>query len=1175
MSEHEQIDTSPVRSVLEDFLDVLTDTVSDSHKVERVLSGSDTLTISDLNNRPEEWTEGNLIWPIIEAVGLNREPGRPASQRAAAGTTQREAPDFRLVEQDGEFVVIGENKSPNKIDQAEEELVGDYLSNKAWPDYGIATDGFEWVVYRAEHGGDFLEFDEVERVNLRTVINAIARDLGYLGSGAVGETDIEETLETFISVFSPENLHTLLTQTAPKEFRDTRNANIEEFYELYIELLFGESDEYDYATSLRDDIVAPRGATEEEQDLFAVTLMNRLLFIKFLETRSVLPDGFLRTLVRDYEDSTDTIPGTLYETFIKPLFYDLFNTSESERHPKLRSGQYADVPYLNGGLFRENIPNEAQYNLLDRTLPIIIDDLIEGHRLELNGRSFDPAILGSVFEKTINHIGGEEGRQKEIGAYYTPNDVTRHISEQTVDPKIKDILTEAFVERSSGDDEQYVRNQMQSTDLSEILRYIEDGIGMYGANPEALEDVLDQLNDLTILDPACGSGHFLTTAMEELHQVQLSIMRGLNGGEQPSREKRYNAKQELALNAIYGVDVDEVAVEIAKLRVWLKIVEGNSWEEEYGRLPNIDVNIVAGNSLVGFPVRGGVQTQFGAMDDRLPDLAEKRRAYKFENEGSRKAIMELEEDIHEDRDEKYLRNLTYTLTTEVEDVDEFDALVASIPEGDFYPTIESVKVQRSDEDGDTLALTDEDKDTLGAAGFEWQEWRDVNKSASLDIEDRLDEANGAHGELAEYEAIIEDLRNVLEDGFEFPEVERQPTRYDLDNITGTPLHWGIEFPELLPFEDANGMSPEISFDIVVGNPPYGAILNQSEETFTAPFLTGTISDVSAPFVERQLQLTADDGYFGNITTLRLLYQSSLSEFHELLRSNLDPARVACFGFRPSRVFENAHVRVAIITGQKTSNGEGDILTSDFILFNEENRQQRFKDIEYSSTAGLTLRNSIGGDGTNGPVLPKVGTEAKQGILTTLKECSDTVFRGKYTRTEPDGDAFPVWRREGVLYWINPMLEELYNAREVQPLYFNSELEQKTAFLVLNSSLYYVYWLTYGNQHHHNWTQLSAFPWPDEEAVTEREAEIIEMADTLWDRMKSTFSQSREGRGDFFMGTLRPIIDDVDVLMGELYDLTDEQSEYTKNYLTDLGANSGRAGTGYRDLTHDPIMTDDD
>jgi len=112
---------------LRTFVDSLGTTVSDAHPVERILAGEETLTIDALSNQPEEWTEGNLIWPLLEAVGLNCEPGRPASQRSVAGTTQREAPDFRLVERGGEFVVIGENKSPNKIDRAEQELVGDYL----------------------------------------------------------------------------------------------------------------------------------------------------------------------------------------------------------------------------------------------------------------------------------------------------------------------------------------------------------------------------------------------------------------------------------------------------------------------------------------------------------------------------------------------------------------------------------------------------------------------------------------------------------------------------------------------------------------------------------------------------------------------------------------------------------------------------------------------------------------------------------------------------------------------------------------------------------------------------------------------------------------------------------------------------------------------------------------
>jgi hypothetical protein len=374
-------------------------------------------------------------------------------------------------------------------------------------------------------------------------------------------------------------------------------------------------------------------------------------------------------------------------------------------------------------------------------------------------------------------------------------------------------------------------------------------------------------------------------------------------------------------------------------------------------------------------------------------------------------------------------------------------------------------------------------------------------------------------------------------------------------------------------EETNGLHPDVSFDIVVGNPPYGDILNGSEEAFTAPFLTGSVNDVSAPFVERQLQLTAEDGYFGNVTTLRLIYQSSLSEFHDLLRSNLDPARVACFGFRPSRVFENAHVRVALITGRKADTDTNRLLTSDLLLFNEGNREEVMADIQYGQTEDLILRDRIDGD-DGSPILPKVGGETKYELLCELRDQSDVVLGDRFERDEPDEEAYKLYKRRGVLYWINPMLEKLYDGSEVVPVWFDSEVERDVAFLTLNSSLYFVYWQTYSNQHHHNWSHLRPFPFPDEDRIDARSEEIQSLAETLWERMKDTFSQSSSGRGDFFMGTLRPIIDDVDALMGDLYDLTDEQVEYTQTYLTDLGENSGRAGTG-DDVAYDPVVADDD
>jgi len=94
------------------------------------------------------------------------------------------------------------------------------------------------------------------------------------------------------------------------------------------------------------------------------------------------------------------------------------------------------------------------------------------------------------------------------------------------------------------------------------------------------------------------------------------------------------------------------------------------------------------------------------------------------------------------------------------------------------------------------------------------------------------------------------------------------------------------------------------------------------------------------------------------------------------------------------------------------------------------------------------------------------------------------------------------------------------------------------------------------------------PWGDESVVEEYEDEIDGLADTLWSRMKDGFSGS-----SFQMTALQPLVDDVDVLMGELYDLTDEQVSFTQNYLTDPGGGSARAGGGDEDLTHNPIVAE--
>lgn len=101
-----------------------------------------------------------------------------------------------------------------------------------------------------------------------------------------------------------------------------------------------------------------------------------------------------------------------------------------------------------------------------------------------------------------------------------------------------------------------------------------------------------------------------------------------------------------------------------------------------------------------------------------------------------------------------------------------------------------------------------------------------------------------------------------------------------------------------------------------------------------------------------------------------------------------------------------------------------------------------------------------------------------------------------------------YRARHPLYWINPYLENLYEQwgedvpDDFEPMYFDSELECKATFLLMQSSMFYHYWMTYGNQRDVNWGPIEAFPFPDEDDLKDHEEEIEEIAKEMWTEMES-------------------------------------------------------------------------
>jgi type I restriction-modification system DNA methylase subunit len=821
-----------IRSILEDFVDDLEDELP-PQKLEETLRGDYTPTTAELGSQPEPWTRHHLIRPLLEEADLDWEPEIHGGGEAY--------PDFGIENLDTKL--IGEDKALNKCGEAEEDIE-EYLNNRAasqGAEYGIATDGIRWTVIRIELGGDYLDYDRIDPtpIDFRQELLQIARSKGYISQSGIDDVDINEKAEIFAETFSRDDFNQLLTQEAPRIIRQKKQAGIEEFYDLYVQILFGEgSQSYDYDTTLIDAIKPPSTASEADKRKFAIKLVNRLLFVKFMEDNEVLPENFLTDRVEKYQEAqeVDQLTGGLYKTQLQPIFFSLFNTRKDDRISKHRGGWFDDVEYLNGSLFAPS-EDEREFDVDDPMLITAVRDLIEGHELEQDNGSLDPSVLGQVFEMTINHINSGQS-QKDEGAYYTPSDVIQLINEETVDPKVYEILTDSYASRlaESSDemDEETARGMVEGYELGEMLREIEQRQG-YFRDPDALEEAYDRLGKLKVIDPACGSGHFLTGVMDEIHRVRMSLLRGLHGDDL-SDAQIYQAKKELVLNSIYGVDINPIAVEIAKLRVWLKMVE-EGWEQDYGELPNIDINIVAGNSLIGIPAISEGQKQLQDFELELSTHREIRQEYK-DGEISRRELDQRIGDIRPELSEHFLSQINHYIEETITSEDEWEELVDGLDM--LYPSIRKVTVRR--EDGEELS--DQQKTDLEDAGFSVEPR--FGKSAKVEEADIDD---------------VDDFTQFFDDDMNL-ELERQPVAKDIRDLESLsdipenpslayePFHWPVEFPEAAR-EKENGGGYDIQFDLVVGNPPYGDVQGDTEKMFTDGYKTGNVNDVVGPFIERQ------------------------------------------------------------------------------------------------------------------------------------------------------------------------------------------------------------------------------------------------------------------------------------------------------------------------------------
>jgi hypothetical protein len=190
-------------------------------------------------------------------------------------------------------------------------------------------------------------------------------------------------------------------------------------------------------------LAAIHGITNErDRRWYASVLLNRLMFVYFLQRRGFLDGGDYRYLQGRLEDSQAAGPDRYYGEFLQTLFFEGFAKPEPERDAQAHA-RIGTIRYLNGGLF---LPHQVEQRYPSIAVPdqvfAEIFALFEGYDWVLddspsgNEREINPAVLGYIFEKYIN--------QKAFGAYYTRSEITEYLCEQTIHRLVLDRVNETL-----------------------------------------------------------------------------------------------------------------------------------------------------------------------------------------------------------------------------------------------------------------------------------------------------------------------------------------------------------------------------------------------------------------------------------------------------------------------------------------------------------------------------------------------------------------------------------------------------------------------------------------------------------------------------------------------------------------------------------------------------------
>lgn len=516
---------------------------------------------------------------------------------------------------------------------------------------------------------------------------------------------------------------------------------------------------------------------EQERRWYASVLLNRLMFIYFLQKKGFIDGGEQNYLQNKLNHSKEKSKNRYYSEFLKALFFEGFAKPEDQRSAEARR-LLGKIKYLNGGLFlphsvelgnpKITIPDKAFENLLElfQRYSWNLNDTPGGEDNEIN-----PDVLGYIFEKYIN--------QKAFGAYYTRPEITEYLCERTIQNLVLDKVNTPGIPG--------VTPARHFDSIGDLLLNLDANL--------CRQILFDVLPGLSILDPACGSGAFLVAAMKTLINIysaligkiefmtDQSLTRELKKIKSEHPSVGYFIKKRIITENLFGVDIMEEAVEIAKLRLFLALVAAANTEDDLEPLPNIDFNIQTGNSLIGL-----IRVDAAAFDASGGVGVQKRLKMRYENEAGGLGLA-IETTVAPSKKEKVAEYLAERSQKKYQQIlEEKNRLIKAYRDATSYAE-------------DLRSLRDKITEHKQAA-------TETLNSILLD--------EFRHLEIKYEQATWDDERNT-----EGKPIKRPLKQSDIEELK--PFHWGFEFDEIINHRGG--------FDAIITNPPWEVFEPSAKEFF--------------------------------------------------------------------------------------------------------------------------------------------------------------------------------------------------------------------------------------------------------------------------------------------------------------------------------------------------------